>query len=617
MGLFTNKTASRRASDALPWQDLLEDGTVLCKDWGLMKVWAVTYPDVSGNLNISDDVSGQIARSFQLFHYDRSELKVAYWFVMQRVPMQIRAGAKKTGLENMYSSSGDGNADTEIELYRQDMFSDTARNVINQNFAVCKVQVDVSSKGISEASLKRAHDLFRSFEAVLSAINAQPRPCVCERGDMSVNIMSFLKYNAGTTLADFEVPAKGMTNVSDFISTNFIEKGSPMKIGSQYVQVMTVNAFPAETYANILCELEALPFCFRWVTRWIPRNNFESQKIAKKMLSEYKSATKGWKATLIEQASGKETETLEAQAVTDTREMEMVTDELTHGETIGEMTSVIVLMSPYIEYIKDMSQQVKRVVTSAGFDVIEENAASNFPAWQSSLPGDSSSNRRKPYVTASNLSHIVPFSDLYHGSITNYFLKTICGCGWPHAIGRLRTNELYYLNLNGPKDDTGHTMIVGSTGSGKSVLLAFLGSQWMRYPGSRVILFDKDLSFANICRGSGGAIYIPGAEDSDLSFMPLSRIREKPSQAVGWLETVIMANGVKITPEMNGELTSICEEWDDSVPTFSRFVSRLRGRGTAAAQQCLPSFERLLENELTARLFGGECRWGHVVLQTA
>lgn len=606
MGLFSSKQRGTRVADALPYQDLLPDGTVLCKDWGLMKVWYVQYPDAMVDGGISDDISDRIARTFQLHRYDQRELKVVYWFVMQRVPMVVDGDGRVTGLDYMCNDDGSPNADTEIERYREEMFGDSRQNNINENYACCKVQVDVSAKGISSKSLHEANEVFRSFEAALHTIGASPRPCVCSDEDSNLNIMSFLKYNTGTTLSNFAVPKDGMTNVSDYLSTNFIQKGSPMLVGDLYTQVLTINTFPSETYPNILADLESLPFCFRWVTRWIPRNNYESQAIAKKMLNEYKSATKGWKTTLYEQTSGKESDAVEAQAVTDTEEMKIVSEALTHGETIGEMTSVLVLMTPKAEQIKDMVSMVKRVITSSGFDIIEENASSNFPAWLSAIPGDSSSNRRKPFVTASNISHIVPFTNLYHGGFTNFFLKSICGVGWPHAIGRLRTNELYYLNLNGPKDDVGHTFMVGATGGGKSILLAFLGTQWMRYPGSRVILFDKDLSFGNICRRTGGAVYIPGAEDSKLSFMPLSRMKTKPSQAVGWLETVIMANGVQVTPEMSAELMAICQEWDNAAPTLERFINRLRGRGTQAADLCLPSLQRLQENEDIARLFGGE-----------
>ena len=587
-----------RVADALPYEELYADGTILTKDWGLMKCWHVDYPDTSMSLAAADDVSERIARAFHNHPYEMKECKTAYWFIMERVPMNISANAVASGLENMKQ------VDYEIEQHRMDMFRDMSKNNMNKNFVCCKVQVSVDSTGITAKTLDRANSLFRQFEAALSSVNARPEPLTCTAEDPDRNIMTFLKYITGTDDAPFKCPPNGMKNVSDFLSTKTMQKGKPMIFGDKYVQALTIDAFPSETYANILILLQALPFCFRWSTRWIPRNNWDSQEMAKKMRREFRSGVKSWRTVMYENSTGLQSDATEAQAVTDVAEMEAVLNDLTHGETIGEMTSMVILIADSIEEINAQTQQVKRVMLNAGFDVIDEDRYSNFAAWRSSLPGDSIANRRKPFVTATNISHIIPFTDMYHGSPVNYYLKRLTGCGWPHVIGKLRTNELYYLNLNGPKDDVGHFFVIGSTGGGKSVLLGFLATQWMRYPNSRVIYFDKDMSFANICRRSGGAIYVPSAEDSDLSFMPLSRIREKPAQAVGWLEIAVQAANVELTPQISKDLMSVAKSWDLSEPTLERFTARLRGYNPES--EAIPVLERILDDNELSKLFGGE-----------
>ncbi|MEG0819471.1 MAG: hypothetical protein RSG56_08500, partial [Brevundimonas sp.] len=52
--------------------------------------------------------------------------------------------------------------------------------------------------------------------------------------------------------------------------------------------------------------------------------------------------------------------------------------------------------------------------------------------------------------------------------------------------------------------DVGHAMVVGPTGAGKSVLLAFLALQWFRYPGARVVFFDKGRSARAATLAAGG-----------------------------------------------------------------------------------------------------------------
>ena len=62
--------------------------------------------------------------------------------------------------------------------------------------------------------------------------------------------------------------------------------------------------------------------------------------------------------------------------------------------------------------------------------------------------------------------------------------------------------------------DVGHTMIVGPTGAGKSVLLATLAAQWLRYAGAQIYLFDKDRSSRATVLGLGGDFFDLGEEDA-------------------------------------------------------------------------------------------------------
>lgn len=598
MELFKKKI-KKTVADAFPYQELCEDGTILTKDWGLLKIWHVQYPDAAINSSESIDISDKIARTFQQHSDDYRDTKTAYWFVMQRIPMKIAVDPSVSGEMNMTSS------DLEIEQYRNNIFKDVRRNSINQNYAICKVSVSFNSKGITESSRAKAENVFQNFESALRTIDARPIPLSNNAEDLADNTMTFLKYITGTDYSYYKCPDHRMAGISQFLSTKPMEKGKPLMLGDKYIQALTISAFPNETYPNILSGLMALPFCFRWVTRWIPRNNFESQAEAKKMQRNYRAGMKSWRTVAYEQSSGKDSGVVEAQAETDVADMQAVLEDLTVGETIGELTSTIVLVADSVEEIREQANLAKRIVNLVGFDVIEEDAASNFYAWQSSLPGDSSSNRRKPWVTASNISHIVPFMSFYHGAVYNKHLKRISGVGWPHAIGRLVTGELYYLNLNGPKDDVGHFVVIGSTGGGKSILLAFMASQWMRYPDSRVILFDKDMSFERICRDTGGAIYIPTAENSDLKFMPLSRIRTKPSEAVSWLETVTVASNIELTPDISESFMKVCQIWDEvTPPTVERFTQRLEGLDPECP--ALPALKRLLDNPELSKLFGGE-----------
>ena len=589
-----NKDTSN-VSAYLPWEELFVDGTILCKDWGLLRVWNVEWPDTS----ISDDkaelISESISKCFQ--RYTEGDGDVVYWFVTQRVPSAIHKNEKTSGLLNM------GGIDKEIEEKRMGVLSDRRRSLRNINWCCCKVKVSVSSMGIDKDSREKAEDIFNSFENLLRTIDAFPKKLSINSKLPEESIMSFLKVMTGFKFGLYSAPKEGMSGVSQYVSTMFIEKGKPMMLGEREVQALTINSFPSETYSGILFSLLALPCSFRWVTRWIPKNNYDSQEISKKLRTAFRSGIKGWKAVLYEETSGEEATNLEAQAVTDTEDVEEVLTSLTHGETLGELTSTLVLDAPDKETLSEIVSDAKKVINASGFDFIEENQNSNFIAWLGSLPGDSTSNRRKPLVTATNLSHIVPFTGIYSGARFNKFLYRTCGVGWPHAIGKLVTNEPYFLNLNGGEDDVGHTFIIGSTGGGKSVLMAFLASQWMRYPESRVIYFDKDRSFENLCKRTGGRMYVPGEEEG-LRFVPLSGINDNPGRVISWLETTVEAQGTKVTPDMIEEIRDVVETWAGGEPTLQRFLIRLEG--TYPKSEVIPALKRMISDPVVYKLFSGE-----------
>lgn len=601
--IMKKRAGGSTVAQGLPFQELNSDGTILTSDWGLLKCWSVVYPDASMSATRAEEASSAVALAFRRKADSQGEVKTAYWFCTHRVPLNLAVSPEQTGEVNMVGG------DLEVERHRNMLFSDKNENLVNLNYCCCKVAVKVDDKGINLKSRRKAEEIFNEFESAIRTTGARLVPL--RSGDETgkpippdENIMVFLKYCTNMEYRSWRCP-KSMVNFSDFLSTLEMEKGKPMRMGDLYVQNMTMNDFPSATYPGILSALLTLPFQFRWSTRWIPFSNKESQVKAKNLRNAYRGAQKSLSALAYEETSGKESQNIDTQAVVDTQAMEEVMVRLAKDETLGEMTSVITVWDKEIDPLVKKVQKVHEMLTTWGFDAITETPYSNFQAWQSSLPGDSISGRRRPLVTAANISHIIPFTTMFHGIAGNAYINQLVGLNWHHIMGRLRTRELYYLNLNGgTTEDVGNTLIIGAVGSGKSVFLSLMGSQWARYPGSRVILFDKDQSFRNICERSGGAVYIPGAPDSPLSFMPLSRIKTNPGEALEWLQLAVESTGVECKPVTTGEMREVVEKWDDRPPTLQRFVDKLSGRYPNS--MALPALRKILSREELARLFGGE-----------
>jgi type IV secretion system protein VirB4 len=102
-------------------------------------------------------------------------------------------------------------------------------------------------------------------------------------------------------------------------------------------------------------------------------------------------------------------------------------------------------------------------------------------AWLGSLPGNPYANVRQPIVHTLNLAHMMPVSAVWAGPDMNRHLNAP-----PLMMAETRGSTPFRLDLH--VGDVGHTLIVGPTGAGKSVLLSLLALQFRRFIGAQVIL---------------------------------------------------------------------------------------------------------------------------------
>src|SRR5690606_29282762 len=106
-------------------------------------------------------------------------------------------------------------------------------------------------------------------------------------------------------------------------------------------------------------------------------------------------------------------------------------------------------------------------------------------------------------------------------------------------------------------------LIIGPTGSGKSVLLALMAMQFRRYENAQVFAFDFGASIraaAIACGGDwqdlGGSL----AEDGGggVALQPLARIDEAAERAwaAEWLAAILAAEGATVDPQAKDHIWS-------------------------------------------------------------
>jgi len=119
----------------------------------------------------------------------------------------------------------------------------------------------------------------------------------------------------------------------------------------------------------------------------------------------------------------------------------------------------------------------------------------------------------------------------------------------PLMMAETRGSTPFRLDLH--VGDVGHTLIVGPTGAGKSVLLSLLALQFRRFIGAQVILFDRGRSARAATLAMGGESIELGL-DGTLSLQPLARINEpvEIAFALQWVAGLLGNEGVRVAPDV-------------------------------------------------------------------
>ncbi len=211
--------------------------------------------------------------------------------------------------------------------------------------------------------------------------------------------------------------------------------------------------------------------------------------------------------------------------------------------------------------------EVERLINGLSFVAVNELENRNcLDAWLGSIPGNCAHNLRYPIVNTINLAHLFPISAVWAGPTANDHLSEEISkqlgrsyVAVPHLFALTNGSTPFRLSLN--VGDVGHTMIIGPTGAGKSVLLNVLEAQFRRYPNAQVYIFDKGGSSRAITLGVGGDFYDLGGENSALSFQPLRLIDnlDERKWAQEWVIDILAAEGLDITPELkSGVWNALC-----------------------------------------------------------
>ena len=325
-------------------------------------------------------------------------------------------------------------------------------------------------------------------------------------------------------------------------------------LGAQHLRVLTITGFPTATTPGLLDDLNRLAFPYRWSTRAILLDKTDATKVLTKIRRQWFAKRKSVAAILKEVMTNEASVLVDSDASNKAADADFALQELGADYAgIAYVTATVTVWDGDPRAADEKLRLVEKVIQGRDFTAMAETINA-VDAWLGSLPGHLYANVRQPPISTLNLAHMIPSSAVWAGPERDEHFAAS-----PLLFGKTEGSTPFRFSLH--VGDVGHTLIVGPTGAGKSVLLALMALQFRRYAGAQVFAFDFGGSIraaALAMRGDwhdlGGGL-TEGSADS-VALQPLARVGNiaERAWAADWLVAILTREGVPITPEVKEHL---------------------------------------------------------------
>ncbi|MBK6708543.1 MAG: conjugal transfer protein TrbE [Sphingomonadales bacterium] len=373
-------------------------------------------------------------------------------------------------------------------------------------------------------------------------------------------------------------------------------------LGAHHLRTLTITGFPTATFPGLLDELNRQAFPYRWSTRAIMLDKTDATKLLSKIRRQWFAKRKSVAAILKEVMTNEQSVLMDSDASNKAADADMALQELGADHAgIAYVTATVTVWDRDPALAAEKLRLVEKVIQGRDFTCTIEGMNA-LEAWLGSLPGHVYANVRQPPISTLNLAHLIPLSAVWAGAERDEHFGDA-----PLLYGKTEGSTPFRLSLH--VGDVGHSLIVGPTGAGKSVLLALMALQFRRYKGSQIFAFDFGGSIRAAALGMGGdwqdlggALHAEEGDSAAVALQPLARINNAGERAwaAEWLAAMLAGEGMVIDPAAKEHLWSALTSLA-SAPPAERTLT-----GLAVLLQ-----SQELKQALASYLIGGP--WGRLL----
>src|SRR6266568_2896728 len=550
MNLAEYRRSTTRLADFLPWAALVDEGIVLNKDGSFQRTAKFRGPDLDSAVPAElVAIAGRLNNALR-----RLESGWAIFVEAQRhsagsyppntfpdtasalVDAERRAQFEEAGahyessyfLTLLYLPPDEGTAKAERLLYEG-----SSRTV------------DADAREVLRGFVDRTNRVLQLVEGFM--------PECAWLDDQET--LTYLHSTVSTKRHRVRVPEIPMY-LDALLADQPLTGGLEPMLGEAQLRVLTVVGFPTATTPGILDDLNRLAFAHRWSTRAIMLDKTDATKLLTRIRRQWFAKRKSVAAILKEVMTNEASALLDTDAHNKAMDADAALQEL-GSDQIGEafVTATITVWDNEAATADEKLRLVEKVIQGRDFTCMLETVNA-VEAWLGSLPGHVYANVRQPPISTLNLAHMIPLSAVWAGPERNEHLD-----GPPLLFAKTEGATPFRLSLH--VGDVGHTLVVGPTGAGKSVLLALIALQFRRYEGSQIFAFDFGGSIRAAAIAMGGDWHDLGGSLSEdvldpVALQPLAGIDDASERgwATEWIAAILAREKIEITPEAKDHLWS-------------------------------------------------------------
>jgi len=583
-------------ADFLPWAALVEEGVVLNKDGSFQRTAHFRGPDLDSATPA--ELVGVTARLNNALR--RLGSGWAIFVEAQRIAAQTYP----------HSSFPDP-ASALVDLERQDAFEEAGAHFESRYFLTFVWLPPAEDASRVEGWLYEGRaqtgvdpwELLRGFvdrtNRVLQLVEGfMPEVAWLDDGDT----LTYLHSTISTRAQRIRVPETPM-HLDALLADEPLAGGLEPRLGAHHLRTLTVVGFPTATHPGILDELNRLAFPYRWSTRAILLDKTEAVKLLTKIRRQWFAKRKSIAAIVKEVMTNEASTLVDSDAANKAADADLALQEL-GSDDVGQayVTATVTVWDEDPGLAAEKLRLVEKVIQGRDFTCMPEGVNA-LEAWLGSIPGHAYANVRQPPVSTLNLSHMIPLSAVWAGPARDEHFQAP-----PLLYGKTEGSTPFRLGLH--VGDVGHTLIVGPTGAGKSVLLALMAMQFRRYRNSQIFAFDFGGSIRTAALAMGGDWHdlggsLSAGSEHSVSLQPLARIDDQAERAwaAEWVAAILAKEAVTIDPTVKDHVWSALTSLASS-PVGERTITGLAVllQSTALKQALQPycvggSSGRLLDAE--------------------